>query len=92
MTMTAVRSRLAVSLGLSLALCAFTPIALAQPHQQILTDAQQYKDEALKLLERLVNIDSGSGYVPGLTQVGDITIDELKKIGCDHRAGAELGR
>ena len=34
-----------------------------------------------QLLERLVNIDSGSGYVPGLTQVGDIAIDELKKLG-----------
>nr|BFE95710.1 M20/M25/M40 family metallo-hydrolase [Pseudomonas brassicacearum subsp. brassicacearum] len=81
MMMTALRSRLAVSLGLSLALGAFAPVAFAQPHQQVLSDAEQYKGEALKLLERLVNIDSGSGYVPGLTQVGDIAIDELQKLG-----------
>ena len=77
MTITPLRSRLAVSLGLSLALGVFAPVAFAQPHQQVLSGAEQYKGEALKLLERLVNIDSGSGYVPGLTQVGDIAIDEL---------------
>ncbi|MCW1247280.1 M20/M25/M40 family metallo-hydrolase [Pseudomonas sp. SAICEU22] len=79
MTINARRSRLAVSLGLSLALGASA--AFAQPNQQVLADAEQYKGEALKLLERLVNIDSGSGYVPGLTQVGDIAIDELQKLG-----------
>ncbi|UZE25562.1 M20/M25/M40 family metallo-hydrolase [Pseudomonas sp. B21-056] len=81
MMITALRSRLAVSLGLSLALGALAPAAFAQPNQQVLADAEQYKGEALKLLEKLVNIDSGSGYVPGLTQVGDIAIDELKKLG-----------
>ena len=81
MTVIARRSRLAVSLGLSLALGTFAPAVFAQPHQQVLADAEQYKGEALKLLERLVNIDSGSGYVPGLTQVGDIAIDELQKLG-----------
>lgn len=29
--------------------------------------AEQLRDPALKLLEKLVNIDSGSGYEPGLT-------------------------
>ncbi|MGY2313031.1 glutamate carboxypeptidase, partial [Pseudomonas gingeri] len=42
---------------------------------------EQYKADALKLLERLVNIDSGSGYEPGLTQVRDIAVDELKQLG-----------
>lgn len=51
---------------------------MAEPHKAIRADAEQYKDEALKLLERLVNIDSGSGYVPGLTKVSDIAIEELK--------------
>ncbi|MCA5967570.1 M20/M25/M40 family metallo-hydrolase [Pseudomonas sp. P129] len=75
------RSPLAVHLALALALTALAPAAMAEPHKAIQADAEQYKDEALKLLERLVNIDSGSGYVPGLTKVSDIAIEELKKLG-----------
>ncbi|MCD5994827.1 M20/M25/M40 family metallo-hydrolase [Pseudomonas sp. CDFA 602] len=71
----------AVGLGLALALSAFAPFALAEPHAKIQADAEQYQGEALKLLERLVNIDSGSGYAPGINQVGDIAIEELKKLG-----------
>jgi glutamate carboxypeptidase len=80
MTASFTRSALASALALSLALGLAAP-ALAEPHKQVQTDADQYKDEALKLLERLVNIDSGSGYEPGLTQVRDITVEELKKLG-----------
>lgn len=65
--------------GLSLTFAASG--VFAEPHKQVLADAEQYKPEALKLLERLVNIDSGSGYEPGLKQVSDIAIDELKKLG-----------
>jgi glutamate carboxypeptidase len=43
--------------------------------------AEQLKDPALKLLETLVNIDSGSGYEPGLTQVRTLVEAELKKLG-----------
>ncbi|WP_440057530.1 M20/M25/M40 family metallo-hydrolase [Pseudomonas fragariae (ex Marin et al. 2024)] len=75
------RSPLAAHLALALALTALAPAAMAEPHKAIQADAEQYKDEALKLLERLVNIDSGSGYVPGLTKVSDIVIEELKKLG-----------
>ncbi|MDC3737905.1 M20/M25/M40 family metallo-hydrolase [Pseudomonas syringae pv. syringae] len=75
------RSPLAAHLALALALTALAPAAMAEPHKAIQADAEQYKDEALKLLERLVNIDSGSGYVPGLTKVSDIAIEELKKLG-----------
>ncbi|AVB26425.1 M20/M25/M40 family metallo-hydrolase [Pseudomonas syringae pv. syringae] len=75
------RSPLAAHLALALALTALAPAAMAEPHKSIQADAEQYKDEALKLLERLVNIDSGSGYVPGLTKVSDIAIEELKKLG-----------
>ncbi|MFS2156053.1 M20/M25/M40 family metallo-hydrolase [Pseudomonas sp. Pseusp122] len=75
------RSTLAATLGLSLALGIAAPTAFAEPHKQILADSEQYKGEALKLLERMVNIDSGSGYEPGLTQVRDIAVDELKKLG-----------
>ena len=80
MTSPFARSILARTLALSLALTVAAP-AFAEPHKQVQADADQYKDEALKLLERLVNIDSGSGYEPGLTQVRDITVGELKKLG-----------
>ncbi|MNO93536.1 Carboxypeptidase G2 precursor [compost metagenome] len=79
MTLKLSRSLLAASL--TLALGTFAPGVFAEPHAQVLAHAEQYKGEALKLLERLVNIDSGSGYEPGLTQVGDIAIEELKKLG-----------
>lgn len=71
------RTLLAATLALSFALPAYS----AEPHKQIQADAEQYKADALKLLERLVNIDSGSGYEPGLAQVRDIAVDELKKLG-----------
>lgn len=81
MTFNFYRSVTAASLGLTFALGMVAPAAFAEPHKQVQADAEQYKGEALKLLERLVNIDSGSGYEPGLTQVRDIAIDELKKLG-----------
>ncbi|MGA8138061.1 MAG: M20/M25/M40 family metallo-hydrolase [Pseudomonas gingeri] len=81
MTFNLPRTLLATTLGLALA-CGFTaPAWSAEPHKQIQADAEQYRAEALKLLELLVNIDSGSGYEPGLTQVRDIAVDELKKLG-----------
>ncbi|POM10665.1 M20/M25/M40 family metallo-hydrolase [Pseudomonas orientalis] len=71
------RTLLAATLALSFALPAYS----AEPHKQIQADAVQYKADALKLLERLVNIDSGSGYEPGLAKVRDIAVDELKQLG-----------
>ena len=71
------RTLLAATLALSFSLPAYS----AEPHKQIQQQAEQYKAEALKLQERLVNIDSGSGYEPGLTQVRDIAVDELKQLG-----------
>jgi glutamate carboxypeptidase len=75
------RTPLASCLGLTLSLALFAPAAMAEPHAQIQASATQYQGEALKLLERLVNIDSGSGYEPGISQVAAITIEELKKLG-----------
>ncbi|WP_339541461.1 M20/M25/M40 family metallo-hydrolase [Pseudomonas sp. RA_5y_Pfl1_P24] len=71
------RTLLAATLALSFAVPAYS----AESHKQIQAQSEQYKAEALKLLERLVNIDSGSGYEPGLTQVRDIAVDELKQLG-----------
>ncbi|AZC56429.1 M20/M25/M40 family metallo-hydrolase [Pseudomonas chlororaphis] len=81
MTQTSPRSLLAARIGLTLALGLLATQAIAEPHPQVQNDAQQYQGDALKLLERLVNIDSGSGYEAGLNQVSDIAIAELKKLG-----------
>jgi glutamate carboxypeptidase len=53
----------------------------AQPNQQVYEKAQQYKDAALMLLERLVNIDSGTGDEQGVKAVSAIAIEELTKLG-----------
>ena len=71
------RTLLAATLAMSFAVPAYS----AELYKPIQADAEQYKAEALRLLERLVNIDSGSGYGPGLTHVSDIAVDELKQLG-----------
>jgi glutamate carboxypeptidase len=50
--------------------------AMAQkPHQGALDAATQSKDEALKLLERMVNIDSGSTTTEGLDKVREMAVE-----------------
>src|SRR5262245_45835203 len=53
----------------------------AEPNKQIIEPAQHYKDDVLKLWERLVKIDSGTGDEQGLKEVGAIATEELKKLG-----------
>ena len=55
--------------------------AEAQPNKQILDRAERQQADALKLWERLVNIDSGTGNEEGLRDVGAIAADELKRLG-----------
>ncbi|HKA79653.1 MAG TPA: glutamate carboxypeptidase [Xanthobacteraceae bacterium] len=55
--------------------------ACAEPNKQILERAQQHKDGAIKLWERLVNIDSQTGDEEGLKAVGAIATEELGKLG-----------
>lgn len=81
MTQTSPRSLLAARIGLALALGLLAPQVIAAPHAQVHEDARHSQDDALKLLERLVNIDSGSGYGAGLDQVSDIAVAELQKLG-----------
>lgn len=50
-------------------------------NEAMLTQAEQARPEALALLERLVNIDSGTYNEAGLDKVGAIARDELKKLG-----------
>lgn len=49
-------------------------------NQALLAKAEQAKPEALKLLERLVNID-GTFNGAGLDRVGAIAVEELKRLG-----------
>jgi glutamate carboxypeptidase len=75
--------------GGSLASAAMAIVALAaageptraEPNKQVLEAAQRYKEEALKLWERLVNIDSGTGDEQGLKEVAAIATEELNKLG-----------
>lgn len=62
--------------------CALGPAA-AQPDRQILDRAQHHQADALRLLERLVNIDSGTGQAEGLVEVNAIAVDELRKLGAE---------
>ena len=52
-----------VILGLSL--CTALTALAAERNQQVYEGAEQCKDDALELLERLVNIDSSTGYEKG---------------------------
>jgi glutamate carboxypeptidase len=81
MTLTLPRSFLASALTLGMAFAVAAPACAAEPNKQVQSHAEQYKDDALKLLEQLINIDSGSGYEPGLTQVRDIVVEQLKGLG-----------
>ncbi|KQV91177.1 glutamate carboxypeptidase [Massilia sp. Root351] len=55
--------------------------AAGKPDQALLAKAEQARPEALKLLERLVNIDSGTFNGPGLDRVGALAQEELKRLG-----------
>ncbi len=49
--------------------------------QPILDSAEHNKVAAIKLWERLVNVDSGTGDMTGINAVGAIAVDELAKLG-----------
>jgi glutamate carboxypeptidase len=55
--------------------------AAAEANKPILDAAERHKPGAIKLWERLVNIDSGTGDAEGLAAVGATATDELKKLG-----------
>jgi glutamate carboxypeptidase len=59
----------------------FGASARAEPNKPVIEKAQQHKDEAIKLWERLVNIDSQTGDEEGLKAVGAIATEELKTLG-----------
>ena len=69
--------------GLILASTLLSPIypAHAEPNKQILDRAESYKEPSLRLLETLVNIDSGSGDENGLNKVAETIMSELRALG-----------
>ena len=69
-----------ISAALALALSA-TAQAAAPVNQDLYERATQAQPAVLKLLESLVNIDSGTGSEKGLDRVGAIVTDEAKKLG-----------
>jgi glutamate carboxypeptidase len=52
-----------------------------KPDRALLAKAEQARPDALKLLERLVNIDSGTFNGAGLDRVGAIAQEELQRLG-----------
>ena len=64
-----------------LALVSVAPAGAAEAVKPILDSADKHKPGAIKLWERLVNIDSGTGDAEGMKAVGAIAIEELKKLG-----------
>ena len=75
------RTRLTTTIVLAIA-TAFTSVGVrAEPDKQVYAAAEQYKAESLALLERLVNVDSGTANESGLNQVGGIVTEQLKALG-----------
>lgn len=82
MAMSASRTMKKCSLALAAALL-FNGAALAAGpvNKDLYERAGQAKPELIKMLEAMVNIDSGTGSEKGLDQVGAMIADEAKKLG-----------
>ena len=52
-----------------------------EANKPILDSAERLQPSAIKLWERLVNIDSGTGDMEGVDAVGAVAVEELKKLG-----------
>lgn len=57
--------------------------AVAARNSILYDKAQKAQSSFLVVLENLVNIDSGTGYQQGLTQVENLVIEQLKSVGAD---------
>jgi glutamate carboxypeptidase len=58
-----------------------TPAHASNRDDQIYTAAERFKPDGIALLEKLVNIDSGTANAPGVEQVGALLVAELEKLG-----------
>lgn len=73
-----------------LLLGAETAAASADPEDGVLKAAQAAKSEQLKLIETIVNIDSGTGDVTGGRKIANILAQQLKSLGANlERVPAE---
>ena len=72
---------IARGVALAFVLALGSTAVMAQANKPLLDRAHHYQGEALRLLEHLVNIDSGTGDEEGLNQVGAIAAEELRKLG-----------
>jgi glutamate carboxypeptidase len=77
------RRALVAAIVAAVVLGAVRPATCAEPNRQIIERAQQHMGAALKLWERLVNIDSGTGDEEGLRAVGAIATEELRTLGAN---------
>jgi glutamate carboxypeptidase len=55
--------------------------AAAEANKPILDSAERQQPDAMKLWERLVNIDSGTGDTDGVNAVGAVAVEQLNKLG-----------
>jgi glutamate carboxypeptidase len=53
----------------------------AQRDERVFAAAEKFRADGVALLEKLVNIDSGTGHAPGLDQIAGIVAEELTKLG-----------
>jgi len=53
----------------------------ATDHPDVFTRAEHYQAPAIQLLERLVNIDSGTGHAAGLEKVMALAVEEMTRLG-----------
>ena len=74
------RKRLILALAAATMLAAMPAIA-AKPDARILKAATDARPAQLALLEKVVNIDSGTGDAPGAARVMAVLVPELKAIG-----------
>lgn len=56
-------------------------VSAAPRDEQVFAAAERFRPAGLALLERLVNIDSGTGHAPGLERVAGIVAEELTRLG-----------
>jgi len=57
------------------------PLLAADRDERVHAAAQRFQSDGVALLERLVNIDTGTGHGPGLEQLAGIAADELRRLG-----------
>ena len=85
----------AILLSTALCLLASPGLVRGDAAKSLYDNAQASTGDFLKTLEKLVNIDSGTGFEPGIHAVEEIVIAQLERLGADieiHGAKPSAGR